>query len=81
MGPNDIKTWKRAEWELERTVRAFKGSHKRRAAVEWSVLVEVMLMCCDPGYCSIGDRIKRGVGAKTLEEVAAECTAAKKRDG
>ena len=53
--------------DVRRTIGALKGSQKRRAAPDWSLPTEALLMALQPSYVSAVDKAKLGVGMDKLD--------------
>eukprot|EP00959_Pyramimonas_sp_CCMP1952_P409294 8577930-Pyramimonas_sp.AAC.1 len=47
-----------------------RKSGKRRGSVQWSIPVELLLCCIEPGHCTTARRPPRGLGQPPIEEVA-----------
>eukprot|EP00959_Pyramimonas_sp_CCMP1952_P335481 7024345-Pyramimonas_sp.AAC.1 len=46
---------------------------KRRGSVQWSIPVELLLCCIDPGHWTAARRPPRGLGQLPIEGVAQPC--------
>ena len=65
----DMNTRTAAERDLKGTTWRLKRNSKRRAAVEWSLPTEILLLALCPDYVSRADKSTAGIGSTNLKDL------------
>ena len=64
---DDQNVRQEAKDDTRKVIRRLKRSAKRKAVPPWSVPTEVLILSLSPGYYSVRDQERRGIGCPEID--------------